>query len=38
LVEVVDEFGRTRMVKQTRMLRPPTPEREFAPYLLSTGY
>jgi hypothetical protein len=35
LVEVVDEFGRTRMVKQTRMLRPPTPEQEFALYSVS---
>jgi hypothetical protein len=28
MVETVDEFGRTRMVRQTRLARPSTPERE----------
>jgi hypothetical protein len=32
LVEMTDEFGRTRMVKQTRMPRPLTPESSLKPY------
>jgi hypothetical protein len=31
-VEVVDEFGRTRMVSQTATTRPLSPERELRPY------
>lgn len=31
-VEVVDEFGRTRMVSQTASTRPLSPERESRPY------
>jgi hypothetical protein len=34
LVEVTDEFGRTRMVKQTRVQRPLTPESELKPYII----
>ena len=33
LVEVTDEFGRTRMVKQSRVQRPLTPESELKPYI-----
>ena len=32
LVEVEDEFGRTRMVKASRIRRPLTPEEKFRPY------
>ena len=32
MIESVDEFGRTRMVRQTRLPRLPTPERELKPY------
>jgi hypothetical protein len=35
LVEVTDEFGRTRMVKHTRVQRPLTPESKLKPYFLS---
>jgi hypothetical protein len=34
LVEVTDEFGRTRMVKQSRVQRPLTPENKLKPYIL----
>lgn len=34
LVEMTDEFGRTRMVPQTRMPRPLTPESSLKPYFL----
>jgi len=34
LVEVTDEFGRSRMVAQTRGLRPLSPDRELRPYHL----
>ena len=32
VVEVKDEFGRTKIVKQTRTFRPLTPDRELKPY------
>jgi len=32
LVEITDEFGRSRMVKQTRVTRPLSPDRELRPY------
>jgi hypothetical protein len=31
MMEITDEFGRTRMVKQTRVPRLPTPERDLQP-------
>lgn len=34
LVEVTDELGRTRMVKQSRVQRPLTPEGKLEPYVL----
>jgi hypothetical protein len=36
-VEVVDEFGRTRMVSQTAVTRPLSPERELRPYFRTLG-
>ena len=32
LVEITDEFGRSRMVKQTRVTRALSPDRELRPY------
>ena len=34
LVEVTDEFGRTRMVTQSSVQRPLTPESKLKPYIL----
>ena len=36
LVEVTDEFGRTRMVKQSRVQRQLTPESKLKPYVLQS--
>jgi hypothetical protein len=34
LIEVTDEFGRTRMARQSRIQRQPTPDDKLKPYIL----